>query len=451
MRFEELSLSSNLLSAIKGLGITEPTEIQEQSIPHILEGKDVMGESATGSGKTLAFGCAIVERAVPGQGLQAVVLTPTRELAEQVKGSLKQLSAGKNLNILAVYGGVSINPQIDNLPRADVVVGTPGRMLDHLERNTIDLSKVNVFVLDEADRMFEMGFIEDVERIITGCPTKRQTLIFSATLSMQVKELARRYTIDAIEVSATNQVDPSKLKQTYYDIPKNRKISLLVYLLQKEKSGLAMVFCNTRRMTDFVAKNLKINRINAIAIHGGLTQNKRTRTIGLFNNARVGVLVCTDVAARGLHIDNVSHVYNYEIPKDATDYVHRIGRTARAGEEGKAINLICDYDYDNFSAVMENYRDFNIEKEEVPSLENVRVVRMDNQRRGGNSFGRNGSRRVSRHNSFGGYGSRGGSRRNSFGGYGSRHNSQENYGSREGSRKSQFGDQVQDEGGLTFA
>lgn len=394
--FEDFGLSHQLLTAIKNLKLTKPTQIQEECIPDILKGKDVIGESATGSGKTLAFGCGIIEQVIPKRGLQALVLTPTRELAEQVKESLKHLSYQKHLNIITIYGGVSIGTQIRDLPRADVVVATPGRLLDHISRKTINISKIKLLVLDEADRMLDMGFIDDVEQIIKACPTKRQTLFFSATISPSIKDLARKYMIEPKKVSAIKYVDPSKLKQIYYDIPRNLKLSLLVHLLKKEKSGLVMVFCNTRRNTDFVVKNLKVNGINAIAIHGGLSQNRRTKTMELFNDTKKEVLVCTDVAARGLHIDNVSHIYNYDIPKDANDYVHRIGRTARAGEAGEAINFLCDHDYDNFSRIISEYRDFSIKKVEKPYLERVMAIKVEDRGRSSRRpFQRGSSRRPS--------------------------------------------------------
>ena len=386
--FKDLGLSPGLLTAIEKLGFDKPTQIQAESIPAIMSGKDVIGESATGSGKTLAFGCGIIEHVEPGKGLQALILTPTRELAEQVKNALIKFSHQKRLSILSIYGGVSIGPQIRDLARADVVVATPGRLLDHLERRTIDTSKVKLLVLDEADRMFDMGFIDDVEKIISVCPTKRQTMFFSATISSRVKDLANQHMVDPVSVYATKMVDPSKLNQIYYNISKNQKLSLLVNLLKKERAGLVMVFCNTRRITDFVVKTLKVNKISAIAIHGGLTQNKRTNTIDMFNNAKVGVLVCTDVAARGLHIDNVSHVYNYDIPRDSKDYVHRIGRTARAGENGEVINLLCDYDYDNFSKVLNDYREFHVKKVENPQLERIVIARHDERRGNRNNSGR---------------------------------------------------------------
>jgi len=376
--FENLGLSPHLLAAIKRLGLDEPTEIQRLSVPHIIKGEDVIGESATGSGKTLAFGCAIAEQVVHKQGIQALVLTPTRELAEQVKNSLKKLSP--HLMIIAVYGGVSINPQIDDLSKADVVVATPGRFLDHFQRRTVNTSRIKILVLDEADRMFDMGFIDDVESIIRTCPKKRQTLFFSATMSYDISRLANRHMNNPIKISAAKQVDPSKLKQVYFDVSRNMKLSLLAHLLQHEESGLVMIFCNTRDTTDFVVRNLRANKISAIAIHGGLSQNKRTKTMELFNGAKVEVLVCTDVAARGLHIENVSHVYNYEIPKDPKDYVHRIGRTARAGESGKVINLLSDDDHINFSKIYSQYREFSIKKEQMPHVERIMVARNEGHR-----------------------------------------------------------------------
>jgi len=396
--FTKLDLSEQLFKAIEKLGFTIPTLIQEKSIPAIVKGRDVLGESATGSGKTLAFACGIVEHVVPRQGVQALVLTPTRELAEQVKDSIALLASIKRLKVISIYGGVAMNPQIHDLTRSEVVVATPGRLLDHLRRGTIDISGVKVLVLDEADRMLDMGFIEDVEMIIKECPRNRQTLFFSATISYQIKELSNRYMNNPVEVFASKQVDPAKLKQVYYDISKNQKLSLLVHLLKEENSGLVIIFCNTRKTTDFVLKNLKSNKIGAIAIHGGLSQNKRTNTIKMFNDAKFGVLVCTDVAARGLHINNVSHIYNYEIPKDAKDYVHRIGRTARAGEEGKVINLLSDYDYDNFGRILDQYRDFKIDNMETPKLERIHVVKVEDDRNrnqhGRGKFYGGGRRRV---------------------------------------------------------
>ncbi len=384
MIFKELSLSDNLLTTIEEMGFSTPTKIQKESIPSIVKGRDIIGESETGSGKTLAFGAGIIEKVVPKQGLQALVLTPTRELAEQVSEAIKSFSNGKKLKIISVYGGVSINNQIHELTRAEVVVATPGRLLDHLQRRTINLSKVKILVLDEADRMLDMGFVDDVERIIANCPKERQTLFFSATIDARIRNLANKYMNNPKEVLAGNQVDPSKLKQVYYDIQKGLKLSLLVHLLKEDKSGLSIVFCNTRHTTDFIVKNLRANKIDAIAIHGGHTQNKRTKSLQFFNDAKFGVLVCTDVAARGLHIDNVSHVYNYEIPQDPKDYVHRGGRTARAGKNGKVISLLCEFDHDNFRRVQREYSNINIEFADKPYIERVNTIKVEN--RGNNMF-----------------------------------------------------------------
>lgn len=366
--FENLKLNQQILKVINGLGYKEPTQIQKDTIPLILEGKDVIGESATGSGKTLAFGVGIIEKCKPGQGVQAIVLVPTRELAEQVKDEIVRLAYKNPIRIMAVYGGVSINPQIDQLRKSEVVIATPGRLLDHLNRRTIDTSKVNLVVLDEADRLVDMGFIDDVERIISACPKNRQTLLFSATMHSIAEQIARRHMKDPKTIHAIKMVDPSKLKQTYYDVPSKFKREFLVQLLQKEKSDLVMVFCNTRRETEVVVDALKANSIKAAAIHGGLTQVKRLKTIELFHKGKMQVLVCTDVAARGLHIEGVTHIYNYDIPKEPGDYVHRIGRTARAGKNGLVINVLAYRDYDNYSRLISAYGDFKIEKMETPKL-----------------------------------------------------------------------------------
>lgn len=372
MVFRKLGITESIIKAIHEEKFEKPTEIQEKSIPLILEGKDVIAGSATGSGKTLIFGSAIIQSSEKGRGIQALVLTPTRELAEQITTELKKFSKYKHLEITAVYGGLSINPQISAIRTAEVIVGTPGRILDHLQRGTINLSRIKILVLDEADRMLDMGFLEDVERIISQCNRKRQTLLFSATISHEISRLARKYMSNPVEISAESYVDPKKLKQVFYDVQDNLKFSLLVHLLKHERSGLVMVFCNTQRNTDFVANNLRHSGIDATAIHGGFSQAKRNNIMKQFHSNEVHVLVCTDVAARGLDIKGVSHIYNYDTPAESKAYIHRIGRTARAGEEGIAISLISSRDYDNFSRVLGD-NDIEIQKLEVPYVERVEV------------------------------------------------------------------------------
>ena len=265
--FRKLGLSEHLLKVIEELQYDSPSEIQKKAIPIILSGRDVIGNAATGSGKTLAFAAGIIEKIKKGKGMQALVLTPTRELAEQVSRALRNFSKNHGLHVTEVYGGVGIEPQIDKIRYSEVVVGTPGRILDHIDRRTLDLSKVDVLVLDEADRMVDMGFLPDVERIIKHCPAERQTLLFSATSTTDVDRIAKKYMKDPIKVIVETQVDPTKLSQSYYDVESHLKFSLLVHLLREEKTGLVMVFCNTRRNVNNLSRNLKMQGLNAIAIH----------------------------------------------------------------------------------------------------------------------------------------------------------------------------------------
>ena len=384
--FRKLGIIEPILKIIKEQGFEAPSEIQAKSIPLVIAGKDVIAGSATGSGKTLAFASGIIQHSEKGQGIQALILTPTRELAQQISAALKMFSKYKHLKICEIYGGVAINPQIHQLTTADIVVGTPGRILDHLQRRTLKLNRVKTLVLDEADRMLDMGFIDDVGNIIKNCPPKRQTLLFSATIPEGIRRLVERYMENPIKVSAENYVDTKKLKQVYYDIQQNLKFSLLVHLLLNEKSGLVMVFCNSRLTVDFVATNLKHADIDAHALHGGFSQARRTSTLEKFHSkdGKAWVLVCTDVAARGLDIPGVSHVYNYDLPKESKQYIHRIGRTARAGEEGRAINLLSEKDHDNFSRILREY-DVKIEKEKKPYIERIETKRVESRRFGGHS------------------------------------------------------------------
>ena len=299
------------------------------------------------------------------------------------------------MRVTPIYGGVSISPQMERLRTTDVVVGTPGRVLDHMSRRTLNLSKVKIVVLDEADRMLDMGFIDDVGNILGECPRDRQTLLYSATISGDIKGLAHKYMRNPVILKAESYVDPSKLHQVYYQVPTNLKFSLLVHFLKNEVTGLVMVFCNTQRITDFIARNLQKQGIPAMAIHGGLTQARRTHTMDKFHEGKAGVLVCTDVAARGLHIENVSHVYNYDIPKESKQYIHRIGRTARAGNEGRAISILAERDYENFDRVLRD-SSINIKKGETPNVEKLFIATPIISRNQRNSFNNNRFRRSRR-------------------------------------------------------
>ncbi len=392
-QFRKLGIIEPVIRVIEEQRFEAPTEIQEKAIPSVIAGRDVIAQSATGSGKTLVFGSGIIQSCEKGSGLQALIITPTRELAEQNTKALRMFARHKPLRITSVYGGVSINNQIDELRTADVVSGTPGRILDHVGRGTINLSHIKILVLDEADRMLDMGFIEDVQEIISHCPQKRQTLLFSATIYEEIVRLARKYMNNPVNLVAESYVDPSKLKQVFYDTPDSKKFSLLVHLLKNERAGLVMVFCNTRRNTDFVAKNLRKLGVEAMAIHGGFSQAKRNRTMDDFNSEKMYVLVCTDVAARGLDIKGVSHVYNYDIPKSSKDYIHRIGRTARAGHKGKAISILASRDHENFRAVQSD-RSLEITCEPLPEFERVQID--TGQQRRGFQGGRGGQGRGGR-------------------------------------------------------
>jgi len=374
MKIEELNLHPLLQKVVVGMGFTEAMPIQEKCIPEIRQGRDIVGQSSTGSGKTAGFGLPILEKIQPGKGIQVLILTPTRELCVQVTEAMNEFGRYMHTRAVSVYGGVGIEPQITAIRTADIIVGTPGRILDHLERRTINFGLVKFLVIDEADKMFEMGFIDDVERIISTVPKNRQTMLFSATMSADIQGIIRKHLHSPVMAKGEIYVDKSLLKQTYYDVRSYDKFSLLVHLLRKDTAGFALIFCATRREVDTVSKNLKMQGIKAMAIHGGLTQNRRLHALDSLKMGHINALVATDVAARGLDIKDVSHVYNYDVPKTSEEYVHRIGRTARAGANGMAVTLLSERDYDNFNSVLRD-RSLDIRKADLPQFEKVAFVR----------------------------------------------------------------------------
>jgi ATP-dependent RNA helicase DeaD len=375
MKFEELRIKPQILRNVKTLGFEKLTEIQERSIRKIIDGRDVVGQAETGSGKTVAFSLPVLNRTEPARGIQALVLTPTRELCLQVTGVFRELARDLGITVTSVYGGVSIEDQIKRLRHSDIVVGTPGRILDHLSRKTIDLGRVRFLILDETDRMLDMGFIDDVEEIIRYVPKKRQTLMFSATIYDVMDHIIKRHLYNPVFIYTRTMVDKSKLRQVYYDIyNQNKKFSLLVHLLKHSTSGLALVFCATRQESDIVASNLKRQGLNASAIHGGMSQNSREKSLDSLKNERTDILVATDVAARGLDIKNVTHIYNYDVPKTPKDYIHRIGRTARAGKAGKAVTLLTQRDHENFRRVLKDDK-LDIECAPMPHFKRVQFQR----------------------------------------------------------------------------
>jgi ATP-dependent RNA helicase DeaD len=339
MKSESFKLSKPMVDLLERYGITIATPIQEQIIPAIVAGRDILAQSETGSGKTISFAIPIIEKINRAGGLTALILVPTRELCVQITGEFSKFSSGKHLGVTSVYGGVSIENQIRKLRHTNIVIATPGRLLDLLERRALRLDKISFLVFDEADRMLDMGFIKDIERILKQMPQKRQTMLFSATITKEIVRLSHKYLNDPLNVKLDSAVKPEFLHQTYYQTTPEAKLPLLVYLLKHERD-LALVFCNRKHSTSKLAKKLSEQGVKAECLNGDMSQGQRERVTAAFRHKRINVLIATDVASRGLHIEDISHVYNYEIPKDVDSYTHRVGRTARAGKKGAAISLV---------------------------------------------------------------------------------------------------------------
>jgi ATP-dependent RNA helicase DeaD len=341
--FDSLNISSHVLKDLAYNGLVKPMPIQEQAIPILLGGRDLIGEAKTGTGKTLAFAIPIVERIDPAShGVQSLILTPTRELAEQVCGEIKKVSYQKRLRVGAFYGGKAIQPQARMLQQGiHIAVGTPGRVLDLIGRNMLRLDKVRMFVLDEADRMLDMGFIDDIREIIGHLPQERQTMLFSATIPEQIRDLTLSIMHDPEIISVKSEertVD--EVGQFYYETSRSGKFDTFSEVLKRESPESAIIFCNTKRWADTLGGLMNRRGFKAEVLHGDLSQNQRDRVMEGFRQKRIRFLIATDVAARGLDIDDVSHVINYDIPREKENYVHRIGRTGRAGKSGKAISFI---------------------------------------------------------------------------------------------------------------
>ncbi|MDO8347976.1 MAG: DEAD/DEAH box helicase [Rugosibacter sp.] len=358
MQFTELGLSPELLRAIGEQGYTTPTPIQAQAIPHVLAGRDLEALAQTGTGKTAAFVLPLIQRlttatnpaAQPDTPLQRIthtaprvlVLVPTRELAAQVLESVRTYGKHTGIRSLAVYGGVGINPQIQTLRRGiDILVATPGRLLDHLEQRTVDLSKVQTLVLDEADRMFDMGFINDIRKIIQRLPKVRQNLLFSATFAPEVRELAHGILKNPALVEVARRNAPAELvSQSVIRVDQAQKKDVLLHLFEAHGWHQVLVFCRTKHGADALAKRLDQSGIRSAALHGNKSQNARTRALADFKSGKLAALVATDIAARGIDIDSLPRVVNFELPHVPEDYIHRIGRTGRAGASGEALSLV---------------------------------------------------------------------------------------------------------------
>jgi ATP-dependent RNA helicase DeaD len=345
--FGGLTLSSQTAQALADMKYETPTEIQAKAIPLLLDGQDVVGQAQTGTGKTAAFGIPLVERIDPSMlVVQALVLAPTRELASQISAEVGKIGRKRGIRVAAIYGGASMGAQLSELKRgAQVVVGTPGRILDHLKRGTLSFESVSYLVLDEADRMLDMGFMPDVERILRRTPRSRQTALFSATVPTVVRIISRRHMRDAVTVQVKpEQQTVTSIDQIFYEVAERDKPEALRAVLAEQKPERAMVFCRTQIAVDRLTRILRRDGIAVEAIHGSLGQGQRERVLADFRRGAVTLLIATNLAARGLDIPEVSHVINYDIPEESESYVHRIGRTARMGREGMAITFVAEWD-----------------------------------------------------------------------------------------------------------
>ncbi|MDO8562786.1 MAG: DEAD/DEAH box helicase [Candidatus Limnocylindria bacterium] len=350
-RFGELELHPDILHAIADLGYMAPTPVQAQAIPILQSGRDLLAQAQTGTGKTAAFGIPILERIDPRvRKPQALIVVPTRELAVQVTREFGGLGKYRHAREVAIYGGVGYAPQERALQRgATIIVGTPGRLLDHIERGTLDTSGLRIVILDEADRLLDMGFAPEVQRLLRKCPTDRQTALFSATLPMTVRDLARRFTKNPAQVA----IHPEKqnldaIEQVYIEVLDQDKVRALEELLKRWDMDQTLIFRHTKRGVDKLLEILKRRGHKVEAIHGDLSQRERERTLDLFRAGDLPILIATNVASRGIHIDDISHVVNFDLPEDAETFTHRVGRTGRMGKSGVAVTFVGEWDFDAF-------------------------------------------------------------------------------------------------------
>lgn len=380
--FADLSLSEEVLNALTEMGFEKPSPIQAESIPQIMTGRDVIGQAQTGTGKTAAFGIPCIEAIdVKSKAIQAIILCPTRELAVQVSEELKKLSKFKRgFKTLAVYGGESIERQIRGLDAgAQVVVGTPGRVLDHLDRGTMKLDQVKMIILDEADEMLNMGFVDDIELILKKMPEEKQSVFFSATMPRQILDLTRRFQKDPIVVKITRtEVSNPNIKQQYFEVRSDMKVEAMARLIDINNLKLMLAFCNTKKKVDELVEELLGRGYTAEGLHGDMRQSQRNIVMSKFKNGLVSILVATDVAARGIDVDNVDAVFNYDVPQDLEYYVHRIGRTGRAGKFGSSFTFVTRRDGGAIREI-ERYTKSIIEKAELPAaaqLAEAKLTRM---------------------------------------------------------------------------
>ena len=378
LRFEDMNISNEICRAVLDMGFEEATPIQSQAIPVILEGKDIIGQSQTGTGKTAAFGIPLLERINPeDRRLQALILCPTRELAIQVSEEFRKLLKYKdNIRVLPIYGGQPIDRQIAALRKGtQVVIGTPGRVMDHMRRRTIKAETVQMMVLDEADEMLDMGFREDIETILAKIPEEHQTLLFSATLSPEILDITKRFqkNPEFIKIVRKELTVPN-IEQYYFDVKEKTKLDALCRIIDVYDPKLAMVFCNTKKRVDDLVEMLQGRGYFAEGLHGDLKQAQRDKVLQKFRNGTIEILVATDVAARGIDVDDIDVVFNYDVPQDEEYYVHRIGRTGRAGKAGKAFTFCVGKEIYKLRDIM-RYTKTKIQQQKLPTLSDVEEMK----------------------------------------------------------------------------
>ncbi|MDR3288156.1 MAG: DEAD/DEAH box helicase [Peptococcaceae bacterium] len=381
--FGDIVLSKQVLQALSEMGFEEPSPIQKEALPLALEGQDIIGQAQTGTGKTAAFGIPMVEKVNPKfQAVQAIVVTPTRELAVQVSEEIAKIGKYRHIKLLPIYGGQSIDRQIRALRYgAQVVVGTPGRVIDHLNRGTLKLQYVKTVVLDEADEMLDMGFIDDVETILKAVPVEeRQISLYSATMPLEIKKLANTYMKNPQIITVSrDELTVPLIEQFFYETRDKVKVDALCRIIDSEEIGQAIIFCRTKRGADELVAALDARGYYASALHGDLSQQQRDRVMKKFRDGKTELLVATDVAARGLDIDKVTHVINFDVPQDPESYVHRIGRTGRAGRKGQAMTLITPREYRQLRLI-EQLIQTRIRRRELPSLSDISEHQTENMR-----------------------------------------------------------------------
>ena len=356
--FEDLGLDEKSLKSLKNLGFKNPTPIQEKSIPELISGHDTVGLAQTGSGKTLAFSLPMMQSIDPEiNAVQAIVLVPTRELAQQVLEVVTSLGDSRKIRAVGLLGGHSVKDDLRNLDQpTQIIVGTPGRIIDHLQRNTLTLKKVKYAVLDEADQMLDIGFLPDIRKILGRTPKSRQTILFSATMPTQIRRLVWQFMSDAVTIKVDSELSTvESITQVYFEVAERDKINGLLELIESELRGRTLVFCNMRRGVDDVADQLNQNSIKVGALHGDMDQKKRDQVVNRFRKGNLDILIATNVAARGIDIPEITHVVNFDLPQNAEEYVHRIGRTGRAGRNGKAITFVSEWDFERFMQISEQF------------------------------------------------------------------------------------------------